>query len=79
MKVKIYSKENCDYCVKAKMLLKSKGINYEEYSVDIKSTEDIERVKKELKIDDFKTVPQISIDGKYIGGYDELRKYFNKI
>lgn len=79
MKVKIYSKENCDYCVKAKMLLKSKGINYEEYSVDIKSTEDIERVKKELKIDDFKTVPQISINGKYIGGYDELRKYFNKI
>lgn len=79
MKVKIYSKENCDYCVKAKMLLKSKGINYEEYSVYIKSTEDIERVKKELKIDDFKTVPQISIDGKYIGGYDELRKYFNKI
>lgn len=78
MKVKVYSKENCSYCTRAKMLLLSKDIDYEEHVVDTTSQSDIDKVKKELGIDNFKTVPQISIDGKYIGGYDDLKKYFDK-
>lgn len=78
MNIKIFYKENCSYCVRAKMLLKSKGLQYEQYLVDTTSQLDIDRVKKELGIDNFKTVPQISIDGKHIGGYNELKEFFEK-
>lgn len=78
MEVKVYSKENCSYCTRAKMLLTSKNIKYKEYVIDITSQSDIDKVKKELGIDNFKTVPQISIDGEHIGGYDDLKKYFDK-
>ena len=67
-RVIIYSKDNCPYCVKAKMLLQKKGFDFEE----IKITSD--KLKEEMiaKSGGRMTVPQIFIDGKHIGGCDDL-------
>ena len=68
MIVKIYSKPNCPYCTRAKTLLKNKGIDYEELVLGV-------NFNREFLLELFpeaKTFPQISIDGKGIGGYEEL-------
>jgi len=72
MKVLIYSKEDCPYCVKAKLFLQSNNINYEEKVVgqDLTSEE-----YREIVGSTHKTVPGIFFDEKFIGGYSELLEY----
>lgn len=68
-KVEIYTKAFCPYCSRAKQLLGSKGIEFEEYDITMggpQRTEMIERSGGGM------TVPQIFIDGEPIGGSDEL-------
>lgn len=66
----IYSTLSCPYCANAKALLDSKGIRYEEIYVD----KDPAKFKEMLaKGDGSRTVPQIFIDGKHIGGFTELK------
>ena len=68
-KVEIYTKLMCGFCFRAKKLLDMKKVDYEEYSVDLggpKKAEMVERAGGRT------TVPQIFIDGKHIGGCDEL-------
>ena len=66
--IEIYSKPTCPYCVKAKQLLKKLKLNYKEYDVNIP------KYRKEMiiKTNNAKTVPQIFIKGRLIGGYDNL-------
>jgi len=67
--VTIYTKDYCPYCVKAKGLLTRKGKAFTE--IDI--THDEAQLKEMLeKSGGRKTVPQIFIDGKPIGGCDDL-------
>ena len=68
-KVEIYTKEWCSYCARAKRLLGEIGAEVMEYPVDLggeKRSEMIERAGGRT------TVPQIFIDGRHIGGCDEL-------
>lgn len=68
-KVEIYSSMFCGYCARAKHLLRNKGVDFEEIEVDFdpaKRQEMIERAQGR------RTVPQIFIDGRHIGGSDEL-------
>ena len=68
-KVEIYTKLTCGFCYRAKKLLEMKKVPYEEYSVDVggaKKAEMIERTGGRM------TVPQIFINGQYVGGCDEL-------
>ncbi len=67
--VEIYTKAFCGYCSRAKALLESKGVTFEEYDITMggpKRTEMIERSNGGM------TVPQIFIDGQHIGGSDKL-------
>jgi len=66
--VKIYSKNYCPYCTKAKQLLKSKNIAFQE--IDL--TNDPETQAKISAETGWQTVPMIFIDGKLIGGFDNL-------
>jgi len=64
----MYTTPFCGYCARAKSLLEKKGAAYEEMDVmmdEKKRTEMRERAKRS-------TVPQIFINGQYIGGSDEL-------
>jgi glutaredoxin 3 len=67
-RIRMYSTRWCGYCVRAKTLLESKGIEYEEISLD----DDPEFRQKLFDLTGGWTVPQILIDGKPIGGYTEL-------
>jgi len=66
--VQIYTTANCAFCVAAKMLLKQRGLDYEELRVDTDPARRNEMVARSQK----RTVPQIFIDGALIGGYEEL-------
>lgn len=68
-KVEIYTKMTCPYCIRAKMLLKRKGVDFDEIAVDFggdKKQEMIQRANGRT------TVPQIFIDGRHVGGCDDL-------
>lgn len=68
-KVEIYTKWGCPYCVAAKALLDGKGIAYEEYDITMggpKRAEMLERVPGAM------TVPQVLIDGRPVGGSDDI-------
>lgn len=66
--VTIYSTPVCPYCVKAKNLLKKKGVDYTE--VDVSDPE--EREQMIVKAGGKRTVPQIFIGETHVGGADEL-------
>lgn len=68
-RVKIYSTGTCPICDKTKLLLTKWGISYEEARVD-SSTSDLREMAKLTS--GARTVPQIAIDGKWIGGFSEL-------
>jgi glutaredoxin 3 len=69
-KVEVYTTSYCPYCTRAKSLLKSKGVAFEEIDV---STDEAVREKMIEMSGGRRTVPEIFINGKIIGGYDELR------
>lgn len=68
-KVVIYTSGFCPYCIKAKQLLESKGVTYQEIRVD-KEPESVEECVQ--KSGGKTTVPQIFIDDHHVGGCDEL-------
>ena len=67
-RIRIYSTRWCAYCVRAKALLDSKGIEYDEVFLD----DDPTFRQRLFELTGGWTVPQILIDGKPIGGYTEL-------
>ncbi len=68
-KVEIYYWTTCPYCARARGLLDSKGVDYEGY--DITGDEEA-RAKMVERTGGPKSVPQIFIDDKHIGGCDDL-------
>ena len=69
-KVEVYTTTYCPFCTRAKSLLKSKNIAF----VEIDVTEDDELRAKMIELSGGRrTVPEIFINGKIVGGYDELR------
>jgi glutaredoxin 3 len=67
-RVQMYTTAWCGYCVRAKALLDSRGIAYDEITLD----EDPHFRQKLLDLTGSWTVPQILVDGRPIGGYTEL-------
>ena len=75
MKATIWSKYNCPYCDQAKALLKNKGIPFEEKKIgDGYSREELLEA-----VPNARTVPQIFLDDKLIGGFTELKQHFEKV
>ena len=68
-KVEIYSSMWCPFCHRAKQLLQSKGVGFEEFDVDANPTLRNEMTQRS---GGRQTVPQIFIDDRHIGGSDEL-------
>jgi glutaredoxin 3 len=67
-KVIIYSTNSCPYCRAAKALFQSKGVSFEEVNVE----GDAEKRAWLVKTTGMTTVPQIFIDGKPFGGFDDV-------
>ncbi len=68
--VTIYTTNWCPYCTRAKALLRSKEIEFEEIDV----TDDPAKRAEMERLSQRRTVPQIFIDGRGIGGYDDASR-----
>lgn len=67
--VRIYTTHYCGYCVRAKDLLKRKGVEFKEIDV---TGDDAERAKLVEASGGQRTVPQIFIGDHHVGGYTDL-------
>jgi glutaredoxin 3 len=69
-KVEVYTTSYCPYCIRAKSLLKNKGVSFQEIDV----THDPQARERMVALSGGRrTVPEIFINGRIVGGYDELR------
>ncbi len=67
--VEIYTWQTCPYCIRAKMLLWWKGVNFTEYKID--GNEEA-RNQMAQRANNKRSVPQIFINNQHIGGCDDL-------
>jgi glutaredoxin 3 len=67
--VEIYTWQTCPFCIRAKMLLWWKGVNYTEYKID---GDEAARAKMAERANKRRTVPQIFVNNQHIGGCDDL-------
>ena len=69
---KVFSKDNCVYCTKAKTLLNNLKLHYEEHKLSASFTPDkmFEMIGKQVR-----SMPQIMYGDKLIGGYTDLREH----
>ncbi len=75
MKILVYSSMLCPYCFAAKKLLKKLNLNFEEVLVDNDS-----KIKNQMiKLSNGRTtVPQVFFGENHIGGYDDLKRFYNE-
>jgi len=71
--VVMFTKEGCSFCTKAKALLAEKGLAYQEVVCGLKGTVSLDAL---TAVANAYTTPQIFMNGKLIGGYDDLVKSF---
>lgn len=69
--VEIYTWQTCPYCIRAKMLLWWKGVNYTEYKID---GDEAARSSMAERANKCRSVPQIFINNQHVGGCDDLYK-----
>jgi glutaredoxin 3 len=66
--IEIYTKATCPFCIRAKALLSSKGAAFTEIAIDGDNLKREEMIARSGRT----TVPQVFIDGRHIGGCDDL-------
>jgi glutaredoxin len=71
MKINVISKENCPFCDKAKALLKSKDMPFNQFMIGV----DITREEVMASFPQARAVPIITVNDEFIGGYDNLVEY----
>ena len=75
MTAEVFTKPGCPYCVAAKQLLVKKNIPYVER--DITRRDHWDEIKS--RVPGFRTVPQIFLEGRHIGGFDDLALHFKQL
>lgn len=68
-RVEIYTWQTCPYCIRAKLLLGWKGVNFTEYKIDGNETA---RAAMAERANGRRSVPQIFINNQHVGGCDDL-------
>ena len=66
-KVVVYTTDRCSYCVRVKMLLNARGIEFEEINLSGDPTAFVDLAQRTGMM----TLPQVMIDGQLVGGYQE--------
>ena len=70
-KVELYTWQTCPFCIRAKLLLWWKGVQYQEYKID---GDEHARAQMANRAQGRRTVPQIFINQQHIGGCDDLNR-----
>ena len=68
-KVEIYTWSRCPFCIRAKGLLKEKGVEFTEYCID---GDEEARAKMAVRAKGRRSLPQIFINDQHIGGCDDI-------
>ncbi|MFO1369734.1 MAG: glutaredoxin 3 [Marinagarivorans sp.] len=68
MSIKVYTRRTCSYCVAAKQLLRSKGVEFEEIGLD----NDPQLLQEVMTKAGQRTVPQIWIGSRHVGGFTDM-------
>ncbi len=68
-KIEVYSGDYCPYCMRAKALLKQRELEFVEYNVQSEPEKRVEMVERAPGV---RTIPQIFINDRHVGGCDEL-------
>ncbi|HMW73476.1 MAG TPA: glutaredoxin 3 [Cellvibrionaceae bacterium] len=68
MSIKVYTRRTCSYCVAAKQLLRSKGVEFEEIGLD----NDPQLLQEVMTKARQRTVPQIWIGSRHVGGFTDM-------
>lgn len=72
--IEVYTIDNCGYCEAAKTLLRSRGLDFKEHNITADT-----RMRTDLVArTNHRTMPQIFIDGQFVGGYQELKEFMAK-
>ncbi|MBD2520568.1 glutaredoxin 3 [Nostoc sp. FACHB-973] len=74
-KVEIYTWRTCPFCIRAKSLLKNKGVEFIEYSID---GDEVARNKMAQRANGRRSLPQIFINDDHIGGCDDIHALDNQ-
>jgi glutaredoxin 3 len=78
-KAEVYSKNGCPFCVQAKLLLDMKGVEVTEHNFQTNPEKREELFERAAAINVVpRTAPQIWLDDEYIGGFDQLKAYYDK-
>ena len=75
MKIAVITTDSCPWCDKVKALLKEKDLVWAQYSL---ADWDYEPLKSFFVAAGFRTVPQVFIDGKLIGGYEATKNFLSR-
>lgn len=67
--VEIYTWATCPFCIRAKALLKQKGIEFTEYAID---GDEVARAAMAKRANGRRSVPQIFVNNQHLGGCDDL-------
>ncbi len=68
-KVEIYTWRTCPFCIRAKALLRDKGVDFVEYAID---GDEVARGKMAQRANGRRSLPQIFIDDLHVGGCDDI-------
>lgn len=85
MFAEIYTKDDCSFCIKAKDLFDQQHVEYKEFIISPGFGEKEPKANQQYvtkaqlleKVPGAKSVPQIWLNGNYVGGYTELAAFFN--
>ena len=67
--VEIYTWQTCPFCIRAKLLLRWKGVNFTEYKID---GDEAARAKMAERANGKRSLPQIFVNQQHVGGCDDL-------
>ena len=67
--VEIYTWQTCPFCIRAKLLLEDKGVQYTEYKID---GDNVARAKMAERANGGRSLPQIFINNVHVGGCDDI-------
>jgi len=77
MEAKMYSTPRCSWCERVAKILEDKQVTVEK--IDVSGRKDLIKEMQKAAGEKVTTVPQVIIDGKYVGGYTEVERFLNRI
>ena len=77
MEAKMYSTPRCSWCDRVARMLEEYGVNVEK--IDVSGNKELIKEMQEAAGEKVTSVPQVVVDGKYIGGYTEVERFLRRL